>query len=91
MTGNLTLHCSYTANPAVRGYKWLHNGQTLLPGEADPHYHISSESLSVVSLLSSDGGLYYCNVTNQCGSGVYAFIVHIIGKVRRGEGLSINN
>ena len=77
--GNLTLYCSYTADPAVRGYRWIHNGQTLLPGDENPHYIISPHSLSIDSLLASDGGLYYCNVTNQCGFGLYSFLVHMIG------------
>lgn len=80
VNANLTLACSYSANPTVRGYKWTHNGHTLLVGDTDPHYTVTNNSLSINSLNSSDGGLFLCNVTNQCGFGVYPFLIRLIGK-----------
>ena len=70
----------YTANPAVRGYKWVHNSHTLLPGGENPHYVVTNTSLTIGRLNESDGGLFLCNVTNQCGYNVVAFLLRIIGR-----------
>ncbi len=78
---NVTLVCLYTANPAVRGYKWVHNDLTLLPGGGeDPHYGVTNTSLTIGGLNTSDGGLFRCNVTNQCGSSLIAFLLYVIGE-----------
>ena len=75
---NLTISCSWKANPKARGFKWERNKQSLIVGHEDPHYIITNNSLTIESVNSTDGGFYYYNVTNQCGSSILPFLVTVI-------------
>ena len=43
------------------------------------HYSVGTYSLTVYNLTATDGGLYICNVTSQCGSDQTTYHVIIIG------------
>ena len=79
---NITLPCVYTANPTVRITKWRFIEFTstfIFMGVTSGHYSVQTYSLTVYNLTAADGGLYNCNVTNQCGSDQTTYHVTIIG------------
>ena len=84
---NITLPCVYTANPTVRITKWhfrefiTGSSSLILMGDTSGHYSVERNSLTVYNLTAADGGLYTCNVTNQCGSDQTTYHVIIIGKL----------
>jgi len=43
------------------------------------HYHVERSSLTVYNITGTDGGLYTCNVTNQCGSDVIHYHMVVVG------------
>ena len=82
---DVTLQCVYTANPTVRITKWhfieLMNitSSIIFMGDTSGHYSVEAHSLTVYNLTAADGGLYTCNVTNQCGSDQISYHLVIIG------------
>ena len=79
---NITLPCVYTANPTVRITKWRFIEFTstfIFMGDTSGHYSVQTYSLTVYNLTAADGGLYNCNVTNQCGSDQTTYHVIIMG------------
>ena len=84
---NITLPCIYTANPTVRITKWHFlefmniTSTFIFIGDTSAHYNVQTYSLTVYNLTAADGGLYNCNVTNQCGSDINqnSYDVVIIG------------
>ena len=82
---NITLPCIYTANPTVRITKWhflelMNTTSTFIfMGDTSGHYSVGTYSLTVYNLTAADGGLYTCNVTNQCGNDRTSYHVVIIG------------
>ncbi len=80
VSSNLTLSASYKSNPEARGFKWERNKQSLIVGQGDPHYLVTNTSLTIENVNTTDGGFYYYNVTNQCGSNVLPFLVTVLDR-----------
>ena len=82
---DITLSCVYTANPTVRITKWHFiefmniTSSIIFMGDTSGHYSVGTHSLTVHNLTAADGGLYTCNVTNQCGSDQTSYHLVIIG------------
>ena len=82
---DVTLPCVYTANPTVRITKWHFiefmniTSSIIFMGDTSGHYSVEAYSLTVYNLTAADGGLYTCNVTNQCGSDQTSYHLVIIG------------
>ena len=85
---NVTLYCSYQANPAVALYQWEVN--PVFPPSTfsyvyplpSPSSHVSllPHQLTLVSVSARDAAFYTCNVTNWCGSATAVHILFVIGE-----------
>ena len=79
---NATLECQYSSNPVQRVYKWqrLNNVAVLFENTTNDHYTITPHSLTIHNVTPDDGDIYFCNVTNQCGSRFARLGLDVIGK-----------
>lgn len=74
-SGNIiTLECHYTSNPAVTSVYWtriVNNRQTNINMISSRYAGstITSPSLIIFSLVSSDEGYYLCSAINSVGTG----------------------
>ncbi|XP_076112262.1 hemicentin-1-like isoform X2 [Mytilus galloprovincialis] len=74
---DITLQCSYTANPAATMVRWERaNGNTVVEiGDTTNNNKyggstVSSPSLIIYNAEESDEGVYKCKVTNSVGTGI---------------------
>jgi hypothetical protein len=68
-----TLTCTVTrSNPTSYTYSWTHEG-IQLAGE-------TSNTLSLLSFVASDGGTYSCEVVNEAGTGRDNVTIQLAGR-----------
>jgi hypothetical protein len=68
---SVTIPCTIDAIPAVTSVVWLKNGSVLDTSD-DLKYGfvtVSSPSMTIQDLTSSDAGVYSCQATNTVGTG----------------------
>ena len=75
---NVTLYCSYQANPAVALYQWEVN--PVFPPSTFSYVYPLPHQLTLVSVTARDAAFYTCNVTNWCGSATAVHILFVIGE-----------
>lgn len=69
----VTIHCTATVqsdSPAITAIHWLLNGQTINISDANKYSggNVSTPSLTIKNIASTDAGEYRCGATNLVGS-----------------------
>ena len=83
---NVTLYCSYEANPAVALYKWevipvvAERFSLVYPYPPSPHVSLLPHQLTLVGISARDAAFYTCSVTNWCGTATANHILFVIGE-----------
>jgi hypothetical protein len=73
------INCEASGNPEPT-IKWIHNGKPLSEASFNSRRSVTSNSITITSLIKNDTGNYGCNATNSLGYVYKDVYINVLGK-----------
>jgi len=72
------IKCEASGNPEPT-IKWIHNGRPLSEASINPRRSVTSNTITITSLIKNDTGNYGCNATNSIGYVYKDVYINVLG------------